>query len=229
MELVRSFFPDLTPAQMDLLERHRVLFQDWNTKINLVSRQDIDHFEEHHLLHAMALAKVVQFAPGQRVLDVGTGGGLPGLPLAILFPQTRFFLCDSMEKKVKAVRAMVTDLGLKNVEVVHKRAETLESKWDFITGRAVSALPQFLSWIQKNTRVGGSREVPYGVLYWKGTLYREELDSLGLKPFKVHAIDAFLPRPYFAEKFIVHLSSKDVQNVSFAHLEAAKGPARGQR
>jgi len=211
MEALQRYFPDWSPeiwAQFAALETE---FRAWNEKINLVSRRDMEAWQTHHLLHCLGLAQVLQPADGTRFLDVGTGGGLPGLPVAILFPQTQVFLCDSIEKKVHALRAMVEALGLKNVEVIHKRAETLESRWDYILGRAVTELPRFLGWITKNLRPGGPADCPHGVLYFKGTRYREELVGIEVTPWKVHPLDAWFPEPYFAEKFLLHLDAPTLQ------------------
>jgi 16S rRNA (guanine527-N7)-methyltransferase len=205
-----SVYQKITKEQSAKMDDLVTLFREWNQRLNLVSRKDIDALEQHHITHSLHIANAIGFLPHTRVLDVGTGGGLPGLPLAICFPEVRFYLCDSVEKKTKAVQAMIDELELKNVVVLHKRAETLDSKWEFIIGRAVTALPKFLGWITKNLEPGGSAEQPNGVLYLKGTLYREELLELGLQPFKVHDLGALSGEDYFVDKFLLHLRAEDL-------------------
>lgn len=210
LPLVEAHFPAWTPAQHARLARYAALLREWNGRLNLVSRKDAAHLEEHHLLTALGLAKVVQWGRGARVLDVGTGGGLPGIPLAIAFPQAKFFLVDSMEKKVKAVRAMVEALALTNVEVVHKRAETIESKFDFVVGRAVAPLPEIFGWVAKNLRAGAGHGLAAGFLYLKGDRFAEELASVGTAATQVWRLDTFFDRPYFADKYAVHVALEDV-------------------
>lgn len=216
---IAEFFPELSPGQLERLERLEAAFRDWNAKLNLVSRKDMDAFVLHHLIHSLAVLKFVKFADRIRVLDVGTGGGLPGLPLAICTPRVQFHLCDSISKKAKAVEAIVAAVGVKNVAVVNKRAEQLESSWNFVLGRAVTSLPRFLQWVRKNIRSGGDAALPNGVLYWKGSLWEEELAGIGLSPFAVHSIYEQIPDPYFEGKFIVHLDRESVMRAQLPELE----------
>lgn len=223
MDPVRTAFPDLDPTQLERLDALAGLFRDWNARINLVSRKDIDAFAEHHLLHALALAKVLDLPVGVRVLDVGTGGGLPGLPLAILYPRTEFILVDSVGKKIDAVEQMAESLGLTNVFVHHGRVEKLQDKFAFVLGRAVTALPRFLFWTRHLLQPGGIPRCPFGVLYWKGDLYRDELKACGLRPFMVHPLDRVYPdRPYFAGKFLIHLDARAVLAVKPVRLKQAQ-------
>lgn len=209
-DIIQDHFPELGTATLDKLREYAALLREWNAKINLVSRKDVENIEEHHLLHALSPVKVLKFADRIRVLDVGSGGGLPGIPLAICFPAVQFFLVDSMEKKVNALRDMVTRLGLENVQVVHKRAETLESKFDYVLGRAVATLPEFSGWIGKNIRRGQHDGLENGILYFKGTLYRDELAQMNIKPLKVWDLQEVLGLPYYQDKFLVHIAAESV-------------------
>lgn len=209
--LLERHFPDLSKETCQRLYHLERVFAEWNQRMNLVSRKDMDAFVLHHLVHSLALTKWIQFPEGIRVLDVGTGGGLPGLPMAICFPRVDFFLCDSITKKANAVKCMAEELGLSNVQVVNKRAETLESSWQFILGRAVASLPKFLGWIRDNIRKGGNPDIPNGVLYWKGSLYKEELEALEIEPFAVYSIEELIPEPYFSGKYIIHLTREQVR------------------
>ncbi|MEX0322034.1 MAG: 16S rRNA (guanine(527)-N(7))-methyltransferase RsmG [Puniceicoccaceae bacterium] len=208
--LLETSFPEFSPECIEKLATLEKEFRLWNSRINLVSRKDMDHFVLHHLVHSLALTKWIQFPAGSRILDVGTGGGLPGMPLAICFGESQFFLCDSITKKAKAVEEMRASLDLNNVQVVNKRAEKLESTWEFILGRAVTSLPRFIGWIQGNIREGGCNEQPNGLLYWKGSLYKEELEQLEIEPFAVYPIWEKIPDPYFEEKYIIHLTREQV-------------------
>lgn len=195
MDIILKYFSRLTPEQKMMFEQLLPLYTDWNAKINVISRKDIDQLYERHVLHSLAIAKFIRFTPGTRVLDVGTGGGFPGIPLAVLFPETHFHLVDSIGKKIKVVNAIAESLGLKNVTAEQIRVEQLKGKYDFVVSRAVTQLPEFFSWVQKNISQKQQNTVPNGILYLKGG----NLDA-ETRPYKKRAFVQELSE-YFDEKF----------------------------
>ena len=207
---IKSKFPNISVASWALFERWMVLICEWNGKINLISRKDIDHLEERHLAHCLAITNYLKLKPGAQVLDVGTGGGLPGIIMAICYPQAHFTLIDSVGKKITVVKDLIDRLGLKNVKALQARAETIDRQFDFVTGRAVKNLPEFFSWIQGNLRGGKRHSVPNGVLYWKGGEVARELEVLGIRPCKTIHLEEMLGDSFFKQKYILHFDARDV-------------------
>lgn len=204
-ELIFSYFPDLTDEQRGRFARLEELYREWNAKINVISRKDMDAFWVHHVLHSLAIAKVIRFRSGTKVMDVGTGGGFPGIPLAILFPESEFYLVDSIGKKIKVVEEVRDALGLKNVRAEQIRVEQVSEKQDFIVSRGVTAFPAFVGWVRDKIRRSSRNELDNGILYLKGGDFEEEL-----KPFadraKVYRISAFFSEDFFETKKIIHLA-----------------------
>jgi 16S rRNA (guanine527-N7)-methyltransferase len=170
-----EIFPSLSASQIEKFKNLPILYEDWNSKINVISRKDIDFFYERHLLHSLGIAKVLQFLPNAKILDVGTGGGFPGVPLAILFPQTHFFLIDSIGKKIKVVEEVIAALDLKNISVSKIRAENFNQKVDFVVSRAVTKMDVFVPWVKKNIRSTHKHSIKNGILYLKGGDLTQEL------------------------------------------------------
>ncbi|XOD67260.1 MAG: 16S rRNA (guanine(527)-N(7))-methyltransferase RsmG [Flavobacteriales bacterium Tduv] len=177
MESIKKYFPDLTPQQIECLTHMENLYHYWNARINLISRKTIEAFYQQHVLHALGIAKILQFLPGTHIMDVGTGGGFPGVPLAIAFPECQFFLIDSIIKKIKAVRVIIQELGLNNVEIRCVRAEDINEKFDFITNRSVTQMPQFYSWVKNKLRLESQHQLRNGILSLKGGDLTEELKN----------------------------------------------------
>lgn len=175
MNKLIEIFPSLSASQIEKFKNLPILYEDWNSKINVISRKDINFFYERHLLHSLGIAKVLQFLPNAKILDVGTGGGFPGIPLAILFPQTHFFLIDSIGKKIKVVEEVVADLDLKNISVSKIRAENFNQKVDFVVSRAVTKMDIFVPWVKKNIRSTHKHSIKNGILYLKGGDLTQEL------------------------------------------------------
>ena len=200
------WFPDLTEENCDGLKEYCELLRDWNSKINLVSRKDMDRLELKHLAHCLTITKFLRLMPKARLLDVGTGGGLPGIPLAICYPQARFTLLDSIGKKVMALDDMVSKLDLKNVEVRRGRVEEMPKKrsYDFVIGRAVTALPTFFKWVHNKIAKGAKHSPANGILYLKGGDYSEELRGTGPTPAKIWNLDELLPDAELGEKYLIH-------------------------
>jgi len=214
-EHFRELFPKLGDREWDLLAQWAQCMRQWNEKINLISRKDIAFLETRHMLHCLAITEHLSLNSGARVLDVGTGGGLPGVLMAICYPNAEFTLVDSIAKKVGVVQSMIDTLGLKNAQALQMRAEQLRQKYDFVTGRAVKSLPVFLGWIQNNLRLGDSHSLANGVLYWKGDAYQEEADGLGLNVSNVFDLEAQLKDAYFANKYILHIQAENLKKVTF--------------
>ena len=168
MEIIQKYFSGLTENQVSAFQRLKPLYTDWNSKINVISRKDIDALYERHVLHSLSIAKFIRFTAGTKILDVGTGGGFPGIPLAIFFPEVKFHLVDSIGKKIKVVNAVAEGLGLDNVVAEQIRAEQLKGSYDFIVSRAVTGLPEFAGWVQKNISQKHQNAIPNGILFLKG-------------------------------------------------------------
>ncbi len=204
MTLLTSYFPDLSPEQIRQFEALEGLYQTWNAQINVISRKDTDHFYERHVLHSLAIAKIVQFLPGSSVLDIGTGGGFPGIPLAILFPKVQFHLVDSIGKKIKVVQEVAASLGLQNVQASHARAETIKDRYDFIVSRAVTQMPVFLTWVKGKSAKKNLHNLKNGVLYLKGGDLSEELAGMRY-PVKEFPIADFFKEEFFETKKVVYV------------------------
>lgn len=206
MQLIKHYFPDLTVTQVQQFELLEALYQDWNLKINVVSRKDIDELYLRHVLHSLGIAKVISFAPNSKVLDVGTGGGFPGIPLAILFPETQFHLVDSIAKKLKVVNEVVEGLGLTNVRTSHDRVENINGQFDFIVSRAVAAMPTFVHWVKGKIAKEQKHGLKNGILYLKGGDLTEELETY--QTATIYNLSDFFTEDFFDTKKVVHLPLK---------------------
>jgi 16S rRNA (guanine527-N7)-methyltransferase len=207
MEIIKKYFPGLTPVQVCQLEQLGTLYREWNEKINVISRKDIDHLYERHVLHSLAIAQVIKFVPGTSVMDVGTGGGFPGIPLAILFPESNFLLVDSIAKKIKVVEEVSQSLGLKNVRASQDRAENVTAKFDFVASRAVTAFPKFVSLVSKKISKTQKNSLNNGILYLKGGDFQEELVPFE-KQVQVFRLSQYFQEEFFETKKLIHLSLK---------------------
>lgn len=202
-ELIIKHFPEISDLQRSQFQKLEILYKDWNEKINVISRKDMDAFYERHVLHSLGIAKVMRFAPGTKVLDVGTGGGFPGIPLAILFPETEFTLVDSIGKKITVVNAVAESLGLTNVKAYHERAEKIKKKFHFVVSRAVTQMPVFLQWLKGKFEKEQFNEKHNGVLYLKGGDLGEELAGLRCELFN---LKNYFEEEFFDTKKVVYLS-----------------------
>ena len=205
MDSIFKYFPNLTTQQQQQFAALPELYATWNAQINVISRKDIEHLVERHILHSLAIAKVITFANGTKIMDVGTGGGFPGIPLAILFPEVEFVLVDSIGKKIKVVNEVASALSLSNVKGIHARAEQIDDQFDFIVSRAVTALPEFMGWITGKIKKKGYNDLQNGVLYLKGGDLDAEL--IPLKQYwKVYNLKDIFDEPFFETKKVVHIS-----------------------
>ncbi len=202
-EIIDKYFPNLSEKQKDQFQKLEDLYTEWNEKINVISRKDMDSLYEKHILHSLGIAKVMDFAPGTKVLDIGTGGGFPGIPLAILFPETQFTLIDSIGKKITVVNAVAEGVGLQNLTAIHGRAEKLKDKFHFVVSRAVTQMPEFLRWLKGKFEKEQINTKHNGVLYLKGGDLAEELAGLKCEIFQ---LKSFFEEEFFETKKVVYLS-----------------------
>jgi len=205
-QLIFNYFPNLTQQQQDQFIALEALYQDWNLKINVVSRKDIEELYLRHVLHSLAIAKFISFNPGAQVLDVGTGGGFPGIPLAILFPETQFTLVDAIGKKIKVVQEIVDGLGLENVRAIHQRVEEDNNEYDFVVSRAVAAMPTFMRWIKGRIKKVSEHPIKNGVLYLKGGDLGEELQDY--RTVQIYSLMDYYKEDFFETKKLVYLPQK---------------------
>lgn len=203
MDIILKYFPNLTDTQKEQFQKLEALYNEWNEKINVISRKDMDSLYEKHILHSLGIAKVMPFADGTRVLDIGTGGGFPGIPLAILFPEVEFTLIDSIGKKIKVVEAVAEGIGLNNVTAIHGRAEKLKEKYHFVVSRAVTQMPEFLRWLKGKFEKEQFNPKHNGVLYLKGGDLAEELAGLKCEIFN---LKNHFSEEFFETKKVVYLS-----------------------
>ena len=204
LDLILKYFPDLTVKQKNQFNQLQSLYKEWNAQINVISRKDIDELYTRHVLHSLGIAKVIQFKAGTSIMDVGTGGGFPGIPLAILFPESNFYLVDTIGKKIKVVNAVAKALALQNVEGVQKRAEKVKFEFDFIISRAVTYLPKFNNWIKGKFSNESFNDLPNGLLYLKGGDLLEELKEAG-KPYQSFDLKNYFSEDFFETKKVIYL------------------------
>jgi 16S rRNA (guanine527-N7)-methyltransferase len=202
--IITHYFPDLTANQKAQFEKLHALYAEWNAKINVVSRKDIDNLYVNHVLHSLGIAKVQTFLPGSSILDVGTGGGFPGIPLAILLPEVQFHLVDSIGKKITVVKEVSKGLGLRNVTAEHIRAEQIKNEYDFIVSRAVTRLKEFYGWIHRKTKKQNKHQRENGILYLKGGDLDEELNELK-RPLQVYNLSDYFQESFFETKKVVYV------------------------
>jgi len=206
MDLISQNFPELSGVQLNQFSKIEELYKEWNAQINVISRKDIDDLYLKHVLHSLGIAKVQPFLPLSKVLDVGTGGGFPGIPLAIMFPETKFVLVDSIGKKIKVVKAVTESLGLQNVTAIHGRAEKVEGEFDFIISRAVTQMDDFVKWVRKKVRRKNNHKLKNGILYLKGGDLKQELQNF--PSAKLYNLTDYFDDPFFETKKVVHIPIK---------------------
>lgn len=207
-QLILSYFPDLSEKQIEQFDRLQELYEDWNAKINVISRKDMEQFYVHHVLHSLGIAKVMRFQPGTKVLDIGTGGGFPGIPLAILFPDTHFHLVDSIGKKISVVKEVAKALKLGNVEAQQARAETLVRKYDFVVSRAVTRMVNFYPWVKGKIKREDFNEFQNGILYLKGGDVDEEMEELD-RSYVTYHLEDYFKEDFFETKKVVYMPWED--------------------
>lgn len=207
MQIITHYFPDLTATQIEQFAKLQELYTFWNEQINVISRKDTENFYERHVLHSLGVAKVMPFVDGSEILDIGTGGGFPGIPLAILFPTCNFTLVDSIGKKIKVVNEVAQALGLENVKGIHERAEKIPGTFDFIVSRAVTAMPAFLTWTKGKIKKDNKNELKNGILYLKGGDLTEEMKTV-MKAYEIYELNTFFKEEFFETKKVVYVRLK---------------------
>lgn len=206
MDELLKYFPNLTAVQKEQFAAMKDLYAQWNERINVISRKDMDNFYERHVLHSLAITKVMRFNPGAKVMDIGTGGGFPGIPLAVMFPETQFTLVDSIGKKITVVKEVASGLKLQNVTAYHERAEKIKDQFDFIVSRAVTAMPEFMTWVKGKFRDKSLHPLPNGILYLKGGDLTEEFSTI--RNFhKEYLISDFYSEDFFETKKVVYVKN----------------------
>ena len=204
MQTIKKYFPNLSEKQLEQFEQLEALYTFWNEQINVISRKDTENFYERHVLHSLGIAKVLEFSDGSDILDIGTGGGFPGIPLAILFPNCSFTLVDSIGKKIKVANEVAAAIGLTNVQGIHERAENISGKFDFIVSRAVTAMPSFLHWTKGKFKLSKKHVLANGILYLKGGDLSEEMKPVKQKNITYHLSDYF-SEDFFETKKVVYV------------------------
>ncbi len=203
VSIITKYFANLTPTQLSQFEKLYKLYSNWNEQINVISRKDIDLLYERHVLHSLGIAKVIQFKPGTQIMDVGTGGGFPGIPLAIMFPESNFLLVDSIGKKIKVVNEVAKGLGLTNVTGIHSRAEDIDKKFHFVVSRAVTEFPAFYNWVKNKFLRENFNDMPHGILYLKGGDLKEEFGKF-YDHAKFYDLKDFFDEEFFDTKKVVY-------------------------
>jgi 16S rRNA (guanine527-N7)-methyltransferase len=206
IQLIEKYFDSLNNLQKEQLSRLQELYVDWNSQINVISRKDTENFYERHVLHSLAIAKVINFAPNSKILDIGTGGGFPGIPLAILFPDSKFLLVDSIGKKIKVVNEISSSLDLQNVAGVHARAEEIDEQFDFIVSRAVTRMPKFLKWTKNKFLSENNNSLNNGILYLKGGDLTEEMKGVKKKTV-YYDLNKIFQEEFFETKKVVYVEA----------------------